>query len=55
NQKSNRMITLIAYLTRPELPKEYDSRIYKFLFRVAVTEGLLYITILLSCLTLTLK
>ena len=37
------MITLIQYLTKPNLPKEYDGRIYKHLFNCAVIESIVYI------------
>jgi hypothetical protein len=41
------MVTLITYLTKPEFPEEYQYLIYKKLFKTAVIEGLLYISILL--------
>ena len=47
NTNKNRieMITLIQYLTIPKLPREYEGEIYKHLFKCAVVEGLVYITI----------
>ena len=46
------MITLHAWLTRPRLPKEYDARIYKYLWHIAMAEGIMYITILIMILIL---
>jgi hypothetical protein len=36
------MVTLIKYLTRPIVPKEYDGEIYKHLWHCAMVEGVLY-------------
>jgi hypothetical protein len=44
------MVTLYSYLTKPDIPKdlpEFQVRIYKHLFQIAVIEGLLYISVLL--------
>lgn len=41
------MISLLQYLTRPRLPREYDGQIYKHLWHTAMIEGVLYISTLL--------
>ena len=41
------MITLIQYLTKPKVPKEYDGKIYKHLFYCSIVEGIVYILIAL--------
>ena len=39
------MITIIQYLTRPNVPKEYQFEIYKHLLFCAIAEGILYSSI----------
>jgi hypothetical protein len=42
------MWTLLAYLTKPKLPKQYDGEIYRHLWHITICESLFYIGILIT-------